>query len=139
MSIAPAVNTDIQDSSDVEKLIRKFYGEVAQDAVLGPVFNDVAQVDWSAHIPKLIAFWNRALFDVQGYVGNPFQTHKTIHERSPFRPEHFERWLELFHENVDAEFSGPRAESAKALARNVARVHSTQLLGEPVHFDPPTT
>lgn len=125
---------DLNDTDDVAELVRRFYGDVAQDELLGPLFNDVAQVDWSAHLPKLTLFWSRFLFDVQGYSGNPFREHAAVHAKSAFRPEHFVRWLELFNETVELGWNGPNVERVKALACDVARVHSTQLLGAPVEF-----
>lgn len=41
--------------------------------VLGPMFNEVAQVDWPEHLSKLTAFWCRALFGMADYQGNPFR------------------------------------------------------------------
>lgn len=34
------------------------------DDLLGPVFNEVAQVNWPEHLAKLTAFWCRALFGI---------------------------------------------------------------------------
>ncbi len=59
-------------------MVRRFYADVAMDDLLGPMFNDVARVDWSVHLPKLTAFWCRALLDQQGYAGNPFRAHARI-------------------------------------------------------------
>jgi len=112
-------------------MVRRFYREVAQDDLLGPLFNDVAQVDWNEHLPKLARFWCRTLLGIRGYDGNPFQAHARIHARSPFRPAHFDRWLRLFHETVENGWSGPNAERALTLAHNVARVHREQLLAGP--------
>jgi hemoglobin len=123
------MRADVSSPVDVEQIVRRFYGAVAQDALLGPVFNNVARVDWSEHLPKLTAFWCRALFGTEGYQGNPFAQHRAVHERSPFTAEHFARWLELFEETVDEGWCGERAESMKELARNVARVHGSQLVG----------
>ncbi len=129
---------DLSNEADVEELVRCFYGDVAQDALLGPMFNDVAGVDWSAHIPKLAGFWKRAIFGTPGYAGNPFQKHLEIHSISPFTDAHFARWLELFVETIDLRWSGPNVEQAKTLARNVARVHAEQLpLRTPNVDDPP--
>jgi hemoglobin len=111
-------------------MVRRFYRDVAQDDLLGPMFNDVARVDWSEHIPKLTAFWCRALFATAGYAGNPFRAHQLVHARQPFTAAHFERWLELFYETVDLGWSGPNAEKVKSLAANVARVHGDQLVGK---------
>jgi hemoglobin len=126
--------TDVSSPADVEELVRRFYGAVAQDELLVPMFNDVARVDWSEHLPKLTAFWCRALFGTPGYQGNPYAKHRAIHAQAPFTAEHFARWLELFEETVDHGWSGERAESMKALALRVAEVHSRQLVGAPVEL-----
>ena len=127
-----SVLPDLEEPGDVAELVRRFYADVAQDDLLGPLFNDVARVDWSEHLPKLTAFWCRAVFGIQGYVGNPFRAHLEVHARSPFTLAHFHRWLDLFEETIELGWSGPNAERMKALANNVARVHSGQLVGESV-------
>jgi len=126
---------DIATVEDVDRLVRSFYRTVAQDDLLGPVFNEVANVDWSEHLPKLTLFWSRALLGVEGYSGNPFRVHAEVHEKQEFIPEHFHRWLALFHDTVDDGWAGPQAEAAKLLARNVAKVHSAQLLGVAIDVD----
>ena len=128
----PAPSGDLDTSDQVAEMVRRFYQDVAQDDLLGPVFNDVAQVDWSEHLPKLTAFWCRALLGLEGYTGNPFRAHALINERSPFTIAHFERWLQLFGDTVELGWVGPNADRALALARNVARVHSGQFLGAAV-------
>jgi hemoglobin len=128
----PEPSRDLDSPNEVEEMVRRFYQDVAQDELLGPLFNDVAQVDWGAHLPKLTAFWYRALLGIEGYQGNPFREHSEVHARSPFTIEHFERWLQLFQETVELGWVGPNATRALDLARNVARVHSQQLIGTPV-------
>lgn len=125
----PEPTHDIETVADVTEMVRRFYRDVAQDDILGPVFIDVAQVDWSEHLPKLTAFWSRVLLGIHGYSGNPMQAHYEIHDRSPFTDAHFERWLSLFHDTVRCGWVGPVADRALTLAKNVARVHSTQLTG----------
>jgi hemoglobin len=120
---------DVEDPDDVAELVKRFYRDVAQDDLLGPLFTDVARVDWSAHLPKLTAFWCRALFGVPGYEGNPFKAHLDVHERSVFTLAHFERWLDLFEETIDLAWAGPNAERMKDLANRVALVHGRQLTG----------
>ena len=134
---------DLDTPEEIAEMVRRFYADVAQDELLGPLFNEVAQVDWSAHLPKLTAFWCRALLGISGYVCNPFQAHAHIHSQQPFTVEHFERWLSLFHETLELGWVGPRADRAAELADNVARVHSQQLIGPAVtpaapHHDPAT-
>ncbi|MEO6156594.1 MAG: group III truncated hemoglobin [Ilumatobacteraceae bacterium] len=123
---------DLDDVEQVAEMVRRFYSDVAQDDLLGPMFNDVARVDWGEHLPKLTAFWCRALFGLPGYAGNPYRAHRLIHDQRSFTAAHFERWLTLFHETVDLGWVGINAERVKALANNVARVHSHQLIGHEV-------
>ena len=120
---------DLDSPEAVTELVCRFYADVAQDALLGPMFNDIARVDWSEHLPKLTAFWCRALFGIPGYVGNPFRAHAAVHAKRAFRTEHFERWLYLFEENLSLGWQGPIADKALRLARDVARVHHHQLSG----------
>lgn len=108
-------------------MVRRFYQDVAQDDLLGPVFNDVAKVDWGEHLETLTAFWCRVLLDRPGYGGNPFRAHAHIHSQEPFTAAHFERWLALFHDTVELGWAGPAADRALQLAQDVARVHATQL------------
>jgi truncated hemoglobin YjbI len=77
---------DLDDPDEIAEMVRRFYADVAQDDILGPMFNEVAQVDWSAHLPKLTAFWCRALLSMPGYEGNPYRAHLLVHER-PDQPD----------------------------------------------------
>ena len=128
----PPPTGDLVDQEQVAEMVRRFYADVAQDDLLGPMFNEVAKVDWSAHLPKLTAFWCRFLFGTPGYAGNPFREHSLVHQQRPFTAAHFHRWLDLFEETVDLGWFGPNAERVKQLGRNVAEVHSGQLLGETI-------
>jgi hemoglobin len=125
----PTPSRDLDEPGEIAEMVRRFYADVAQDDLLGPMFEDVAQVDWAEHLPKLTAFWCRALLGLPGYTGNPFRAHAEIHRQRPFRAAHFERWLGLFHETVSGSWHGPLAERAHRLADDVARVHRDQLLG----------
>lgn len=132
----PVPTRDLDDVDEISEMVRRFYADVAQDDVLGPMFIEVAQVDWSEHLPKLTAFWSRALLGLPGYVGNPFRAHSLVHYQRSFEPKHFERWLTLFHETLDLGWVGPHAERAREIANNVARVHSSQLIGVAVEIEP---
>jgi hemoglobin len=126
---------DLEDRAAVAEMVVRFYRLVAMDDLLGPMFNDVAKVDWSEHLPKLTDFWCRMLFAIPGYEGNPYRAHQRVHALRPFTAAHFERWLDLFHETIDAGWAGPNVERAKAFAAKVARVHSQQLVGTAVELD----
>jgi hemoglobin len=123
----PAPTRDLDTKEEIAEMVRRFYADVTQDDLLGPMFNDVAKVDWSEHLPKLTDFWCRALLDLPGYAGNPFRAHARVHEQRAFTAAHFERWLSLFHETLELGWTGPRAERARQLAEHVARVHHQHL------------
>lgn len=125
---------DLDDPVEIAEMVRRFYADVAQDDLLGPMFNEVARVDWSEHLPKLTAFWCRALLSMPGYEGNPYRAHLLVHAQRDFTRAHFERWLDLFHETIDLGWSGPKVDHAKMLAQRVAMVHSKAIIGDPVIY-----
>ena len=122
---------DIATRDDVERLVRAFYGRALDDAMIGYLFTDIAKLDLEAHVPRITAFWETILLGARSYGGGAFGPHLRLHEKSPLRPAHFERWLALWHESVDEAFAGPRAELAKAHAVRVARAFSRRLQGLP--------
>jgi hemoglobin len=127
--VRPPPSRDLDDREQVADMVRRFYRDVAQDDLLGPMFNQIARVDWSEHLPKLTDFWCRMLFAAPGYQGNPLRAHQLVHAQRPFTAAHFERWLELFFDTLELGWVGPNAEKVKVFATKVARVHAAQLLG----------
>lgn len=113
---------DIASRADIERLVNRFYERVRGDELLGPIFDDVAHTDWVKHLPKMYDFWEGVLFGVGGFRGNPLSVHRALARRVPLGDREFRRWLELFHESVDALFSGPYAEDAKTRAVRIATV-----------------
>jgi hemoglobin len=107
---------DIEGSDDVKTLVDRFYEKVNGDELLAPIFNDVAKVDWAAHLPQLYRFWDTLLFGSGTYEGAPFPMHAVL----PVSQVHFERRLALFTATVNENFSGPKAEEAKGRAASIA-------------------
>ena len=126
---------DLDTRSQIHDLVVRFYREIAFDDLLGPVFGEVAEVDWAAHIPRLIDYWCRVLVGEPGYDGFILAPHRRVHEMEPFRPELFDRWYRLFVEAVDDGWRGPAAEKAKSHAGRIARVLARRLLD--VDWTPP--
>ena len=123
-----AARPDLDSRVRIACLVRAFYRDVAQDDLLGPVFA-AAHVDWPAHIDTLTDFWAWQLLGERGYEGNPLRAHEPLHARRPLETAHFERWLAIFDETVDAEYRGPFAELAKQRARRMARAMQRLLAG----------
>ena len=53
---------DIRTRRDIERLVDRFYDKVKADDLLGPVFNDVARVNWEKHLPVMYDFWDNTIF-----------------------------------------------------------------------------
>ena len=114
--------SDIQNRQDIEVLIRAFYKKVLADDLIAHFFIDAVQVDWKKHFPTMIDFWEGVIFEKPTYKGNAMLKHVDLHKLSPLKKEHFDRWLELFSETIDEQFSGQKAEMAKQRALSIATV-----------------
>jgi hemoglobin len=108
--------TDVQTRVDVELLVNTFYDRVKADEVIGYIFNEIIGQDWSHHLPVMYMFWETILLQKPGYMGNPVGKHIEIDRRIALKQEHFDRWLQLWHQTVDDLFSGTIAEEAKKRA-----------------------
>ena len=113
----------IESRKDIIQIVDSFYEKVRKDELIGPIFNDVAKVNWEEHLPKLYNFWEDLLLGTNNYNGRPFPPHTPLN----LRPEHFERWLYLFTTTVDEKFSGLKAEEMKARALRIASNFSFNL------------
>jgi len=113
---------DLTSRADIEKLVDTFYTHVRADEWLGPIFGDVAHVDWSMHLPRMYAFWEAVLFSGGGFKGNPLAVHEALNQMRPLEAREFDRWVSLFHATVDALFTGAVADDAKQRASRIALV-----------------
>jgi hemoglobin len=113
---------DIGSRAEIERLVDGFYASVRADAVLAPIFDDVARTNWAEHLPKMYDFWEAVLFGTATFHGNPLAVHLGLAARVPLTSREFQRWLGLFRGQVDAMFAGPVAEEAKRRATRIAAV-----------------
>jgi len=84
------------------ELVFAFYGKIAKDPELGPVFTEILDEDWSAHLETICAFWSAML--IRGRRGRRYKRRHLVpvHVRHPsIRAEHLETWLVLFRETAD--------------------------------------
>ena len=117
------VQPDISGDDSIKVLVDSFYRKVNTDDLLAPVFNDVARVEWEKHLPLLYQFWSTLLFHTNTYKGRPWPKHALL----PVSAEHFARWVLLFKETVDENFSGPKADDAKNMAASIANTFQIRL------------
>ncbi len=114
--------TDIEGRAELEVLVAAFYSKVREDESLGPVFDEIAKVDWSSHLPKIVDFWETVLFRTGSYKGSPLHPHLDLSKMTDMSRERFQRWLELFFETVDSHFAGERADHLKRVAADMGEV-----------------
>src|SRR5687768_6465375 len=76
---------------------------------------------WEHHLPTMYLFWTQMLFRKPVYKGAPWPKHMVL----PLAKQHFERWISLFSQTVDALFAGPKANEAKSAALSIADTFQT--------------
>jgi hemoglobin len=113
---------DIDSDENIQIMVDSFYRNVRNDEILGPIFEEVVS-DWDKHLPTMYQFWGRLILGTSDYNGNPFEKHVDL----PVGKEHFARWIKLFFQNIDENFSGPKAEQTKMQARTIADTFQLRL------------
>ncbi len=111
---------DIENIEDIKLLVNSFYDKVNQDQVLGPIFKDIAKIDWQKHLPIMYQFWSSVLLGEMGYKGNPMEAHFRLNEKQALKGTDFSRWKSLFEETIDELFAGETASFAKQRAIAIA-------------------
>jgi hemoglobin len=100
--------------ADLHPLLVEFYRRIAGDALVAPYFADL---DMSAHLPRIVDFWSTLLFRTGRYTGNAFRPHL---EMPGLTGEHFDRWLATLEATLDASYAGPNTDSMKSFAHRIA-------------------
>lgn len=116
MAATDRKKTDIRNDEDIRVFVYAFYDKVRNHDRLGHIFNEVAQVDWDFHLPRMVDFWSNLIFRTRRYDGHPFRKHLPL----PIVFQDFNSWLGLFHETIDEHFEGPTADFTKSTAANIA-------------------
>jgi len=121
---------DIQTLDDIKVLVDRFYSTVREDSLLGPIFQERIQDNWTIHLEKMYSFWQTILLDQHNYFGSPFPPHVNL----SIDAHHFSQWLKLFEATVDQLYSGEKAEEAKWRAQKMAQMFQFKL--EYLHANP---
>lgn len=116
--------SDIETRADILIIMRKFYDKLLADDSINFFFTKVTTVDQhlETHFEILATFWEQSLFLKGGYFNNMFSIHKEVHEKHPFKKQHFDTWLYHFHSTIDEYFTGKHAEQMKTQALSMATV-----------------
>jgi hemoglobin len=109
----PAISEEM-----IHALVHGFYAKVRADAALGPIFERVVAGNWDHHLAKMCDFWSSVMLMSGRYHGTPMVAHMRL---KMVKPEHFQRWLELFGETA-REIAAPEiAALFVGRAENIAR------------------
>ncbi len=108
----------IENIEDIKILVNSFYERVREDDLLRGIFNNIIQDNWTKHLEKMYRFWQTILLEDHTYFGSPFAPHAQM----PVNKGHFDRWMLLFCQTVDALFTGEKAEEAKWRAGKMAEM-----------------
>lgn len=90
----------------IDRLVRRFYAKGFADALLGPVFHTIPELE--AHLDVIVDFWSRQLLGTERYQGRPFPPHWKL----AIEPEHFDRWMDLFSQTAREELPADLADLA---------------------------
>jgi hemoglobin len=116
---------DIQNKDDIKVLVDAFYAKVNEDELLSPIFNQIAKVNWEAHLPRMYQFWASLLLDANEYRGQPFDKHAEHSDH--IHAKHFDRWILLFNQTIDELFEGEKAKLAKTRAQSIGAIFQYKL------------
>lgn len=109
---------DIIQLEDIKLLVDSFYEKVRKDELLAPIFNQRIGDKWPEHLEKMYRFWQTVLLAEHTYNGSPFTPHANL----PLDKSHFDRWVALFNETIDEQFTGEKAEEARWRATKMAEM-----------------
>lgn len=112
---------DIRTEEDVKYFIDTFYKKVKADAIIGYIFNEVAELNWEEHMPKIYKFWNSILLGKPGFQGDVMGVHIRLNKKEKLTSEHFDRWIALFTETVNELYKGNIASEAINRANTIRR------------------
>ena len=125
-------HADLVDRDGVVELLDDFYRRAFDDELLRPIFVDVAQMDLTTHLPVISDFWCKAILKEGEYRRNVFAPHNALHQLVALEPQHFERWLMLWHNTIDDRHAGPNADLAKLQGARIAFSMCRMLTGQQV-------
>jgi hemoglobin len=120
MSIVEARLCDLDSRENVESFVDAFYRRVLVDAVLAPIFLDIAGIELGVHLGHIKDYWCKLLLGERDYQRHTMNIHRELNGKRSLEPEDFERWLCLFTATVDEDYAGPGAERAKRVAAAIA-------------------
>lgn len=114
---------EIENREDLYLLVSQFYVKLLKDDKIKHFFEEMIHEDGlEEHLQILVDFWDNMLFYSGVYKRNAMRPHLFLHQKIPFKKEHFEIWLNHFNNSIDENFIGELAHAAKTRALSIATV-----------------
>lgn len=110
--VHPSISAD-----QISVLVDRFYSQVFDNALLGPIFEQQTTDNWPLHLEKMKAFWRSVLLKTGEYKGKPVPAHQKL---NGITTQHFDEWLTLFSQASDEAFSPDAAPLVNAAAARIA-------------------
>jgi hemoglobin len=120
---------DLDSREHIATFLQYFYDQLLNDAVLAPIFIDVAAIDLRTHLGHIQAYWEKLLLGNDDYHRHTMNIHRALHGKRALSLADFDRWLDFFVATVDAHFTGEKAERAKKVARHIANNMKQSIVG----------
>lgn len=113
---------DISTRNHILQLVDAFYAKVLKDDLISHFFTTVANLDFGQHLPIMYNFWEAVLLGGTAYKGNPMLKHIALNKKQALEEKHFNRWIKLWEETIDEQFTGQIAQQAKQRARSIKAI-----------------
>jgi len=114
-------------TESIAALVHEFYDGVRADPDLGPVFDAAIGANWAPHLARMVDFWSTVMVGSRNFQGNVYGKHMLL---SGIKPEHFQRWLQLFVATTNRLFAPADAEEFQVVARRIAASLQLGFFGE---------
>lgn len=122
----PSLYERLGGHAGIHKLIKTFYIDARQHAVLGPIFN--AHIpDWPAHLEKITEFWALQTGGESRYRGGFAGAHMGL----GLQPEFFQHWLGLWELNNSRHLAPTEAADLNAITHELGRRLFNMTQGRP--------
>ena len=123
------LKNDIENREDIYLIIKDFYLKLLIDDLLIHFFEEIVSKNHlDTHLETVTDFWNGVLFNDTTYQRNAMEPHLLLNKKSPFKKEHFKKWLYHFNTSIDDNFKGTKAEMAKTRALSIATVMEIKMI-----------
>jgi hemoglobin len=116
INLQPSLYERIGGQEGLALLLRHFYADVRQHALLGPIFNRQIN-DWPEHLQTIASFWARLTGGPSEYSGHMPAKHLAL----GIDATHFTAWLQLWRFNCSSHLKDTEAQEMISLAHDIGR------------------